>query len=188
MIRSADGPCGAGRPATGATVWLTGLPAAGKTTLATAVCDRLAATGRSPVLLDGDALRASVSADLGFTAADRREQCRRVGELALEAARRGSIVAVALVSPLRDARDAARRRHEDAGVPFLEVYVDTPLAECVARDPKGLYRRASRSELQGLTGVDAPYEPPLRCALRTNGASVAQATRSVIRLLEAVGG
>jgi bifunctional enzyme CysN/CysC len=166
-------------------VWFTGLPAAGKTTLASALCDRLAAAGRPAVLLDGDALRATVSADLGFTAADRREQSRRVAALALDAARQGSVAAVALVSPFRDARDAAGRAHEEAGIPFLEVHVDTPLAECVARDPRGLYRRAGLRQIAGLTGMDAPYEPPLQAALRTNGASVEQATERVIRLLEA---
>ncbi len=171
----------------GATVWFTGLPAAGKTTLASALCDRLAAAGRPAVLLDGDALRATVSADLGFTAADRREQSRRVASLALHAARGGSVATVALVSPFRDARDAARRVHEDAGIPFLEVHVDTPLAKCVARDPKGLYRRAGLHQLHGLTGMDAPYEPPLQAALRTTGASVEQATERVIRLLDAAG-
>lgn len=144
----------------GSTVWFTGLPAAGKSTLAVAVEHRLIAAGRSAYLLDGDNLRHGLCGDLGFDRRSREENVRRVGELARLFADAGTVALVALVSPYIAGRRRARELHEHAGLAFLEVFVDTPLPECERRDPKGLYRRACAGELHGLTGIDAPYEPP----------------------------
>jgi bifunctional enzyme CysN/CysC len=143
----------------GATVWLTGLPAAGKSTIARVLSDLLAS--EDPVVFDGDDLRATCHRDLGFSAVDRAEQVRRVGELALAAAMMGRVSIVALVSPYAADRAEVRRGHEEAGVPFVEAYVATSLETCEARDPKDLYRRARAGELSFFTGVSDPYEPPV---------------------------
>jgi adenylyl-sulfate kinase len=147
--------------AVGATVWLTGLPASGKSTLGAALEERLVLTGRFAYLLDGDNLRHGICGDLGFDEADRTRNILRVGELARLFADAGAIAIVALVSPLASARQEVRARHEADGLPFIEVFLDTPLAECAARDPKHLYARARAGELDDLTGVDQPYEPPV---------------------------
>lgn len=150
----------------GAVVWLTGLPAAGKTTIAEALAAKLA--GRVPVeVLDGDAVRAHLSKGLGFSREDRDTNVARIAFVAHLLARNGVLVIVAAISPYRAARDDARRQIGD----FVEVHVVTPLAECIARDPKGLYRRALAGELTGVTGIDDPYEPPL-CPELTVGSAV----------------
>jgi adenylyl-sulfate kinase len=146
--------------AVGATVWLTGLPASGKSTLGAALEERLVLAGRFAYLLDGDNLRHGICGDLGFDEADRNRNIMRVGEMARLFADAGAIAIAALVSPLAAARHEVRARHEADGLPFIEVFLDTPLAECAARDPKNLYARARAGELDDLTGVDQPYEPP----------------------------
>ena len=146
----------------GATVWLTGLSGSGKSTIANAVAERLLALGRAAYVLDGDNLRHGLNADLGFTAADRAENVRRVGEVARLLADAGLVVLAPVISPYRADRDLVRRGHEVAELPFIEVFVDTPLELCEQRDPKGLYRKARAGELTGMTGIDDPYEPPLR--------------------------
>ena len=144
----------------GATVWMTGLPASGKSTVAAGVEAHLLGQGRGAYILDGDNLRHGLNGDLGFSAEDRAENVRRTAEVAALLADAGVVVLVALVSPYRADRAAARAVHERRGLPFLEVYVATSLEECERRDPKGLYARARAGELQGLTGVGDPYEPP----------------------------
>jgi bifunctional enzyme CysN/CysC len=144
----------------GRTVWLTGLSGAGKTTTAHALGDALRERGSPTITLDGDELRAGLSSDLGFSAADRDESVRRAGELSLVLARQGLIVVVALISPRTSARRNVRARHEGAGILFAEVFVDTPIAICEQRDPKELYRRARAGEAVHLSGVDDPYEVP----------------------------
>jgi adenylyl-sulfate kinase len=144
----------------GVTVWLTGLPASGKSTVAAALEARLLGEGRSAYVLDGDNLRHGLNGDLGFSAVDRAENVRRTAEVAALMADAGVTVLVALVSPYRADRAAARAIHERLEAPFLEVWVSTPLEECERRDPKGLYARARAGELRGFTGVDDPYEPP----------------------------
>ncbi|MFZ1491033.1 MAG: adenylyl-sulfate kinase [Ilumatobacteraceae bacterium] len=146
----------------GATVWLTGLSGSGKSTLAFAVEDALVRSGRAAYVLDGDNLRHGLNGDLGFSDEDRDENVRRVGEVARLMADAGLVVLVPVISPFRAGRARARRIHELAGHRFVEVFVDTPLAECERRDPKGLYARARRGELEGMTGIDSPYEPPQR--------------------------
>ena len=144
----------------GATLWFTGLPASGKSTIAAGVEAELLAQRRNAYVLDGDNLRHGLNGDLGFSAEDRTENVRRTAEVSALLADAGVVVLVALVSPYRADRAAARAAHELRGLPFLEVHVATTLEECEARDPKGLYARARSGELRGLTGVDDPYEPP----------------------------
>jgi adenylylsulfate kinase len=144
----------------GATVWMTGLPASGKSTVAAGVEASLLSEGRSAYVLDGDNLRHGLNGDLGFSAEDRAENVRRTAEVSALLADAGVVVLVALVSPYRADRAAARAAHDRRGLPFLEVWVATSLEECERRDPKGLYARARSGELRGLTGVDDPYEPP----------------------------
>jgi adenylyl-sulfate kinase len=144
----------------GATIWMTGLPASGKSTVAAAVEARLLEGGRNAYVLDGDNLRHGLNGDLGFSADDRAENVRRTAEVSALLADAGVVVLVALVSPYRADRDAARAAHDRRALPFLEVWVATSLEECERRDPKGLYARARSGDLKGLTGVDDPYEPP----------------------------
>jgi bifunctional enzyme CysN/CysC len=144
----------------GATIWFTGLPASGKSTIAVAVERALVESGRVAYLLDGDNLRHGLSDDLGFAPGDRAENIRRVGHLTRLLADAGVVAVASLVSPLKSDRGIARALNDAAKLPFIEVYVATSLAECEKRDPKGLYARARSGELSGLTGVDAPYEPP----------------------------
>lgn len=150
----------------GATVWFTGLSGSGKSTVAVALERLLVDAGRPAYVLDGDNLRHGLNGDLGFTAEDRDENVRRVSEVARLMADAGVVALVPLVSPYRAARDRARAVHEAAGLPFLEVFVDTPLEECERRDPKGLYRKARAGELKGFTGIDDPYEVPESAELR----------------------
>jgi bifunctional enzyme CysN/CysC len=173
------------RPGVGATVWFTGLSGSGKSTVAAELERALVAAGRPAYLLDGDNLRHGLNADLGFSAADRSENIRRVGEVARLFADAGVVALVPVISPYRTDRDRARAIHEAAGVPFVEVFVDTPLEVCEARDPKGLYAKARAGEIKGFTGIDDPYEAPLRPDLRLtpdDGDPAAQATR-VLKLL-----
>ena len=144
----------------GATVWFTGLPSSGKSTVAAAVEARLLAAGRNAYVLDGDNLRHGLNGDLGFSAADRAENVRRTAEVAALMADAGVVSLVSLVSPYRADRAAARAAHERSGIRFLEVWVSTPLAECERRDPKGLYARARAGEIPEFTGISQPYEEP----------------------------
>jgi adenylyl-sulfate kinase len=142
------------------TVWFTGLSGAGKTTIARAVATILEASGLAHAVLDGDELRATLSADLGFSAEDRAEQVRRVGHLARILGDAGVVPLVALVSPFRADRGNVRAAH-GAGR-FLEIHVATPLSVCEERDVKGLYARSRTGGLGQLTGVGQAYEPPER--------------------------
>ncbi len=154
---------------TGATVWLTGLPSSGKSAIAAALEARLVGGGHGAYLIDGDNLRHGLSGDLGFDAGSRAENSRRAGEAARMLADAGIVAIVALVSPYAEHRERVRRRHEEDGLPFVEIYVDTPLEVCEQRDPKGLYRRARAGTLRNMTGVDDPYEPPPQPELVLDG-------------------
>jgi len=145
----------------GATVWFTGLPASGKSTVSAAVEAELVRAGRAAYRLDGDNLRHGVCGDLGFTAEDRDRNVRRTAEVARLFADAGVIALVSVVSPYAAARAFARELHEQDGLRFVEVFVNTPIEVCEERDPKGLYARAKAGELTGFTGVDDPYEPPV---------------------------
>lgn len=181
-----DGDVGrADRPSLGATVWLTGLSGSGKSTVGVALERLLIEEGQPAYRLDGDNLRLGLNADLGFTADDRDENVRRAGEVARLLADAGVIAIVPLISPYRAGRDRARAVHVAAGVPFFEVFVDTPIEVCEQRDPKGLYAKARAGEIKGFTGIDDPYEAPLAAELVLTPASgdplaQARAVRSLL--------
>nr|WP_205878642.1 adenylyl-sulfate kinase [Mycobacterium gordonae] len=172
----------------GATLWFTGLPASGKSTVAVAVERALVESGRVAYLLDGDNLRHGLSDDLGFSPGDRTENIRRVGHLTRLLADAGVVALASLVSPLKSDRETARALSEAAKLPFLEIHVATSLSECEKRDPKGLYARARSGELKGLTGIDAPYEPPENpdLVLDTTNADIDELAAQVISLLNDV--
>lgn len=174
------------RPATsGGTVWLTGLPSAGKTTLARALAARFAGNGRRVEVLDGDAVRTTLSAGLGFSRADRDRNVERIGYVAELLARNDVLVLAAVISPYAEAREAVRDRHTHSGTPFLEIHVATSVDECARRDVKGLYAKAAAGEITGLTGVDDAYEAPDAPDLRvdTAGADLETTVDSLHRLL-----
>lgn len=170
----------------GAVVWLTGLPGSGKSTLARALERRLFTGGGSPVLLDGDTLRAGLNSDLGFTAADRSENIRRLAEVATHLARNGHIAIVAAVSPSRDDRTAARCIADNL---FREVYIATPAAVCESRDPKGHYAKARAGALQAFTGIGSDYQPPASSELTidTSSRSIPDATEEIEQMLATSG-
>lgn len=144
----------------GATVWLTGLPSAGKTTIAHELAGRLRAEGRRVEVLDGDEIRTSLSAGLGFGRADRDAHVRRVGLVAEVLARNGVVALVPVIAPYEDSRRAVRERHTSSATAYVEVHVATPVDVCRTRDVKGLYARQAAGEISGLTGVDDPYQIP----------------------------
>jgi bifunctional enzyme CysN/CysC len=170
----------------GAVVWLTGLPGSGKSTLARALERRLFSNGGSPVLLDGDTLRAGLNSDLGFSAPDRSENIRRLAEVAVHLARNGHIAIVAAVSPSREDRSAARRI---ADTTFREIYVATPAEVCESRDPKGHYAKARAGELRAFTGIGNDYQPPTECELTidTSSRPVTEATDEIEQMLTRTG-
>jgi bifunctional enzyme CysN/CysC len=154
------------RATQGMTVWLTGLSGSGKSTVAAELERRLVASGRPAYLLDGDNLRHGLNAGLGFSAEDRAENVRRVGEVAKLMADAGLVAIVSLVSPYAADRQQVRESHTQAALPFVEIFVDTPLAVCEARDPKGMYAKARAGEISHFTGIDDPYEAPASPHLR----------------------
>lgn len=160
--------------------WFTGLSGAGKSTIANAVDRSLTEAGRHAMVLDGDNLRHGLNRDLGFSPADRAENIRRAAETARLMAEAGLVVIVSLISPFREERAAARRIAGD--IPFLEVFIDTSLELCEARDPKGLYDRARAGTIPDFTGITAPYEAPLApdLTLATDGRSVADSAATLI--------
>jgi len=168
----------------GTTVWFTGLPSAGKTTIADLVGRRLAEQGRPVEVLDGDVVRTHLSKGLGFSKADRDENIRRIGYVAGLLTRHGVIAVVSAISPYRAVRDEVRAAVGGVG-DFVEVYVATDLATCRARDVKGLYAKHARGELRALTGVDDPYEPPLAAelVLHTTGEGPEESAARVLALL-----
>jgi bifunctional enzyme CysN/CysC len=170
----------------GAVVWLTGLPGAGKSTLARALERRLFTRGGSPILLDGDTVRAGLNRDLGFSAEDRAENIRRLAEVATHLAKNGHIAIVAAVSPSREDRAAARRI---ADTTFREIYVATPAEICESRDPKGHYAKARAGTLTGFTGTGNDYQPPVACELTldTSTRPVNEATDEIEEMLAKTG-
>jgi bifunctional enzyme CysN/CysC len=173
----------------GATLWFTGLPGAGKSTVAAAVEERLLELGQPALLLDGDNLRHGLNGDLGFDEHARRENVRRTAHVAKLLAESGTIALVSLVSPYKADRETAASLHEADDLAFMEIFVDAPLELCEQRDPKGLYARARAGELAGLTGVGAPYEAPADPALvlGSDGETVEAEVARVMELLTASG-
>ena len=165
-------------------LWLTGLSGAGKSTTANALEQRLHALGRHSYVLDGDNLRHGLTRDLGFTAADRVENVRRIAEVAKLFVDAGLIVLVSVISPFRDERQMARQMMDEGE--FVEVFVDAPLEVCEQRDPKGLYRKARAGEIKNFTGIDSAYEPPENpeIALKTGERSVDELADQVIAYLQ----
>ena len=172
----------------GACLWFTGLSGSGKTTTAEALVPLLEQRGRVVTVLDGDVVRTHLSRGLGFSREDRDENVRRVGFVAAEIVRHGGLVVCALVSPYRATRAEVRQMVDAAGGDgsFVEIHVDTPLEEVIARDVKGLYAASQRGEVMQMTGLSDPYEPPLAPELRleTVDRTVAQNCRDVIAYLE----
>jgi bifunctional enzyme CysN/CysC len=170
----------------GATVWLTGLSGSGKSTVASALTALLTERGVLSYTLDGDNLRHGLNGDLGFSADDRAENVRRVGEVARLFADAGLVALVPLISPYRAGRDHARALHEAAGLPFVEVFVNTSIEVCEQRDPKGLYKQARAGEITGFTGIDDPYEEPLapELVIGTGRASAADSAIEIALLLQ----
>ncbi|MEV7118945.1 adenylyl-sulfate kinase [Kitasatospora griseola] len=160
----------------GATVWLTGLPSAGKTTLAFALAERLRAEGHRVEVLDGDEIREFLSKGLGFSREDRHTNVARIGFVAEKLAANGVKVLAPVIAPFADSRAAVRERHAANGTEFLEIHVATPVELCSERDVKGLYAKQAAGEISGLTGVDDPYEAPEKPELRlqTQGRAVAE--------------
>jgi len=171
----------------GATIWFTGLPGAGKSTIAGAVEERLIAAGRPAFLLDGDNLRHGLNGDLGFDEQARCENVRRTAHVARLFAEAGTVALVSLVSPYGCDREVASGLHAAHDLHFIEVFVDAPLEVCEQRDPKGLYARARAGEITGMTGVDAPYQPPEQpdLVLRSSAESVDDAVERVMQTLAA---
>ena len=167
----------------GATIWFTGLPAAGKSTIAGAVEEQLVLGGRQAFVLDGDNLRHGLNGDLGFGKNARSENVRRTAHVARMMAESGTVALVSLVSPYLADRAAAAALHAAADLPFMEVFVDAPLELCERRDPKLLYARARAGELTDLTGVDAPYEVPPNpdLVLRSGDEAVEAAVERVLQ-------
>ncbi|MCF4140991.1 adenylyl-sulfate kinase [Streptomyces sp. Tue 6430] len=170
---------------TGATVWLTGLPSAGKTTIAYELAARLREEGHRVEVLDGDEIREFISAGLGFSREDRHTNVQRIGFLAELLARNGVKALVPVIAPYADSREAVRKRHEEGTTAYLEVHVATPVEVCSERDVKGLYAKQAAGELSGLTGVDDPYEVPERPDLRieSQNQTVKESAASVYALL-----
>lgn len=167
----------------GLTLWFTGLPGAGKSTLARCIAQELVGRGLRVEVLDGDEVRAGLSSDLGFSKADRDINIRRIGFVARLLSRNGIVAIVAAISPYRAIRDEVRLQHE---APFVEIFVDCSLDELIRRDTKGLYARALSGELAGFTGVSDPYEPPLapELTVHSDREPVASSVGKVIQWLE----
>jgi adenylylsulfate kinase len=170
----------------GATLWMTGLSASGKSTIAVALEKVLLARGKHAYRLDGDNIRFGLNRNLGFSAEDRAENIRRIGEVAKLFSDAGMITITSFISPYRRDRERVRKLHEDVKLPFLEVYVDCPIDEAEKRDPKGLYKKARAGELKGFTGIDDPYEAPDRpeLVLRSDRLSVADSVGELVGVLE----
>lgn len=152
----------------GATIWLTGLSGAGKTTIARSMLNILTRDRFRCVWLDGDHIRRGLNSDLGFSQFDRNENIRRIGEVAIIAATQNCVSIVSVISPIARAREAVREQHMRNHVPFFEIYVSTPLEVCEQRDPKGLYARARTGDITMFTGINQDYETPERPELIVN--------------------
>jgi adenylylsulfate kinase len=173
----------------GATLWMTGLSGSGKSTVAVALEQVLLQRGHMAYRLDGDNIRHGLNKNLGFSAEDRAENIRRIGEVAKLFADACVLAVASFISPYRADRDRVRQLHEDAGLPFFEVYVKCPLDVAESRDPKGLYKKARAGEIKGFTGIDDPYEEPEQAelVLDTSELSVEQSVQRILDALEAKG-
>jgi adenylylsulfate kinase len=173
----------------GATLWFTGLSGSGKSTIAFTLEHALVQRGQLAYVLDGDNIRHGLNKNLGFSAADREENIRRIGEVAKLFADCGAITMTSFISPYRKDRDTVRALHAADKLPFIEVYVNTPIATCEERDPKGLYKKARAGQLKNFTGIDDPYEAPLQPELTIDATSTSpqEATVLLVDYLEKQG-
>jgi adenylylsulfate kinase len=173
----------------GATIWFTGLSGSGKSTVAVALESELAKRGKLAYRLDGDNVRLGINKNLGFSAEDRTENIRRIGEISKLFVDAGVIVLSSFVSPYRADRDLVRKLHVDGGMDFIEVFVDVPLAEAEKRDPKGLYKKARAGEIKNFTGISDPYEAPLtpELILNTHEMTLEQEVETLLALMESRG-
>lgn len=174
---------------TGATIWLTGLSGAGKSTIAEALVPRLRDAGHRVDILDGDEVRQVLTADLGFSREDRITNVRRIGYVAEVLSRNGVVTLVPVIAPYAEARDSVAERHEKAGTPFVLIHVATSVELCAERDVKGLYAKQKAGLMSGLTGVDDPYEDPANPDLRldTAGRTLDESVDAVWAVLAARG-
>jgi adenylylsulfate kinase len=166
----------------GATLWFTGLSGSGKSTVAFTLEHALVQRGRLAYVLDGDNIRHGLNKNLGFSAADREENIRRIGEVAKLFADCGVVAMTSFISPYRKDRDGVRTLHKAAGLPFIEIYLNTPIATCEQRDPKGLYKKARAGELKNFTGIDDPYEAPLTPELTIDATSTSPQDATIMLL------
>jgi adenylylsulfate kinase len=173
----------------GVTLWMTGLSASGKSTIAVELEKALFAMGKHAYRLDGDNVRMGLNKNLGFSAEDRAENIRRIGEVTKLFAESGMISITSFISPYSSDRDLVRASHVDSKIPFIEVYIDCSLEEAEKRDPKGLYKKARAGEIKGFTGIDDPYEAPTSAELvvKTDELSVEESVKAIIACLEANG-
>ena len=173
----------------GATLWFTGLSGSGKSTIAFTLEHALVQQGRLAYVLDGDNIRHGLNKNLDFSAADREENIRRIGEVAKLFADAGLITLTSFISPYRKDRDSVRALHASGNLPFIEIFVNTPINTCEERDPKGLYKKARAGELKGFTGIDDPYEEPSKPELIIDGANTSpqQATIMLLEYLRKAG-
>jgi len=166
----------------GATIWFTGLSGSGKSTIAYTLEHALVQRGNLAYVLDGDNIRHGLNKNLGFSAADREENIRRIGEVAKLFADGGIITMTSFISPYRKDRDTVRALHVEGKLPFIEVHVSTPIGTCEQRDPKGLYKKARAGQLKNFTGIDDPYEEPLQPELTLDATSTSRQEATVLLL------
>jgi adenylylsulfate kinase len=166
----------------GVTIWFTGLSGSGKSTIAFTLEHALTQRGRLAYVLDGDNIRHGLNKNLGFSAADREENIRRIGEVAKLFADCGIVTMTSFISPYRKDRDTVRALHDAGSLPFVEVHVATPIETCEQRDPKGLYKKARAGQLKNFTGIDDPYEAPLKPELTIDATSVSPQDATVLLL------
>lgn len=173
----------------GVTIWLTGLSGSGKSTVSVAIEQMLFKDGYLVYRLDGDNIRHGLNSNLGFTADDRKENIRRISEVAKLMGDIGVISTSAFISPYSADRQVAREIHDKAGIPFVEVFVDCPLAVAEERDPKGLYKKARKGEIKNFTGIDAPYEAPpaAEVTIDTSKSSVEECATQIVEYLKGKG-
>jgi adenylylsulfate kinase len=173
----------------GCTIWFTGLSGSGKSTIAYTLEHALVQRGHLAYVLDGDNIRHGLNKNLGFSAADREENIRRIGEVAKLFADAGVITMTSFISPYRKDRDGVRALHDADKLPFLEIHVNTPIETCEQRDPKGLYKKARAGQLKNFTGIDDPYEAPLKAELTLDATSTSpqEATVLILQYLEKQG-
>jgi adenylylsulfate kinase len=164
----------------GLVVWFTGLSGSGKSTIANELDVELNKRGLRTYILDGDNVRMGLNKDLGFSPESRKENIRRISEVAKLFADSGAIVMTAFISPYREDRDSAR---DVIGKDYVEVFVNTPIKECIKRDPKGLYKKAIAGEIKGFTGIDAPYEQPLSPEISLDNLSIEDSLALLMDLL-----